>query len=554
MKIIINKILVCLSLFSGLCSCSLMDVDPKVISKDNYYKSEAEIRYGLAGVYGAITSSSFYGSSYSIVYSNTDDLCYFNSKNNSSYLQYNLHTPGTKVIYNMWSIIYNGIKNANMFMEAIEASELDPQRRYYNEARFLRAYYHFILAQTWGNVPLRDKAIEEYADAPCAASSQYQVLKWCADEMESCVDFFDALYSANEKYEEEDLNAAPSRICRNTVRGILARLYLFMAGRTVVIEGEETKEDYYVLAMSHAKDIIDSGLHHLNPDYKQVFVNMIADKYDREYRESMWEADFLGDRSTAEYWSNGQIGQALGMKSAGNSTDYISFACNFAYGKYNGSLKLWDLYSKIDRTDGEVNPDGMTDERHIWNMPGYYYSDGKKVDYGSTAYAIRCCGKFRREVEYEGQKNFKSLYTSINYPILRYSDVLLMFAEASNEVLGLTSEAYECVKAVRDRAKVSTNDIGSYDQDTFRELVRNERGRELCFEGLRRYDLTRWGIYVKEMNDYARWVEDDRWKKSREEAFYAKEVGRVVKNKHIVLPIPSLELGVNSLLEQHPLW
>ena len=128
-----------------------------------------------------------------------------------------------------------------------------------------------------------------------------------------------------------------------------------------------------------------------------------------------------------------------------------------------------------------------------------------------------------------------------------------MYAEASNEVEGLTQAAYDCVKAVRDRAGIKTKDISEYDQASFRELVRNERGRELCFESLRKYDLIRWGIYVEEMNKYIQWAADERWVKNTK-AQRAASMGSYIKPMHVVLPIPSIELGVNDLLVQNPLW
>ena len=148
----------------------------------------------------------------------------------------------------------------------------------------------------------------------------------------------------------------------------------------------------------------------------------------------------------------------------------------------------------------------------------------------------------------------KSLYTKINYPILRYSDVLLMYAEAQNEYDGTPSQkAYDCVKAVRDRAGIKTKDFSFYDNDSFRSLVRNERGRELCFESLRKYDLIRWGIFVKSMNEYSKFAKDPRWAKDVK-AGQAAAIGAAVYEKHIVLPIPAVELGVNKLLKQNPLW
>ena len=184
----------------------------------------------------------------------------------------------------------------------------------------------------------------------------------------------------------------------------------------------------------------------------------------------------------------------------------------------------------------------------------YIYAGKTSFDDPITAQAIRNCGKWRREVQYEQVMDSKRLYTAINYPLLRYSDVLLMYAEASLEYNGAVSQdAYDCVKALRDRAAVKTNDFSSYDVASFREFVRNERGRELCFEGIRKYDLIRWGIFVEAMNGYVKAATDERWSGSAKSS-YAAAIGSSVQPKHVVLPVPAVELGVNNLLVQNPLW
>ena len=157
-------------------------------------------------------------------------------------------------------------------------------------------------------------------------------------------------------------------------------------------------------------------------------------------------------------------------------------------------------------------------------------------------------------MQYEGQKTAKLLYNCINYPILRYSDVLLMYAEASNELSGPTQEAYDAVLKVRTRAGISTKAYSEYDQASFRELVRNERGRELCFEGLRRFDLIRWGIYVEAMHSYSEQTADSRWSQSAALAARALDMGGNIQKRHELLPIPSIELGSNKELVQNSLW
>ena len=550
-----------------LSSCNFLDLTPNVICSDTFYNTEDEVKYGLVGIYGVMGREQFYGNYYSAMYANNDDLCYFNRDLGTNFLQYNRHDAGTVQIYDIWTTIYQGIRNANAFMEAVPKTQFDKDGKYYNEARFLRAYYHFILAQSWGDVPLKTSATKTPDDVMCAATSQFEVLTWVAQEMTECLALAD-----------EDVAKQPSRVTKTTVQGILARVYLFMAGESV--KGGD-KSDFLAKARDYAKAVIDSGMHQLNPDYSQVFINMISDQYDTQYHESMWEAEFMGDRSSAESWSNGRIGDVLGLQSGDSSSSQFSaFACNYAYGQYDGSLKLWDLYWQTDRTDEQQALSTITDKRQEWNMPPYNYAgNANQPPYGQStgkcvagidktpyvyksvtttndptaAQAIRNCGKFRREVIYEGQKTSKSLYTTINFPILRYSDVLLMYAEASNELSGPTQEAYDCIKAVRDRASIATKEIGAYDKESFREFVRNERGRELCFESIRRFDLIRWGEYVKCMNEYTQWAADSRWSENVKST-RAANIGGAVSERHVLLPVPSIELGVNKELKQNEQW
>lgn len=554
---------------TSLFSCSFFDVTPQVICSETFYNSESEVKYGLAGVYGAIGKEQFYGNYYSIMYANIDDLCYFNRDVSTNYLQYCRHNASTTQVYDIWTAIYHGVNNANSFMEAVVNTDFDKDGKYFNEARFLRAYYHFLLAQSFGDVPLRTKAVKTPDEVMSAATSQYDILTWAAGEMEACLELA-----------AEEVTEQPSRVTKTTIQGILARVYLFLAGESV--KGGD-KTEFLTKARDFADAVIKSGKHDLNPDYSRVFINMIEDEYDTEYHESMWEAEFLGDRSSAENWSNGRIGDLLGLQSGDSaSSKFSEFTCNYAYGQYNGSLKLWDLYWRYDRTEDETDLPTVTDKRQEWNMPPYNYAgNASQPPYGTTgtgkcvagidktpyiyskvtttvnpvtAQGIRNCGKFRREVQYEGQKTSKLLYTTINFPILRYSDVLLMYAEASNELSGPTKEAYDCVEKVRTRAGVSTLGLDKYDKNSFRELVRNERGRELCFEALRRFDLIRWGIYVNEMHGYAQQTADERWANSASLASRALNMGGYIEKKHELLPIPAIELGVNKELVQNELW
>ena len=597
-----------LILLGAACSaCTFLDTEPQIIPSKGYYTNETRLKYGLAGVYGALNSEELYGSYYSLQIANADDLCYFNNYNNGETRpdRYN-HSAGTSVIYETWLKLYEGIKNANEYLDEAGKAEIDPEKlstdlkSYLAEARFLRAFYHFLLAQAWGDVPLRSEAATSPnpVNVQIAATPQEEVLKWCVDEIEAIV------YDLDEGVEQ-----TPSRVNQTVAEGILARIYLFMAGETVdEVEGL-SKQEMYGKAAYWANEVIASQKHRLNESYEQVFINMIQDQYDTEFRESMWEAEFLGDRTSSTYWTNGRIGDLIGLKSQSGTTNYSEWACNYSYGYYNGSYTLWQLYWTDDRTADEAASRTVIDKRLTWNLPGYnyrglnnqqisYQKDGATVtavlkqdqsmyktpwlyknnfampeiegldtsvenafDPADIIYdptimcAVRNAGKWRRETIYENQMSAKSLYTTINFPILRYSDVLLMYAEAINEYAGAPDEqAKEAVREVRRRAGIATDESQLGGQASFRNLVRNERARELAFEGLRKWDLIRWGIFVERMHLAGTNVPTESMYLNKTITDYAAGNYANVSSRHIYLPIPTKELAVNHALQQNPLW
>lgn len=595
-------------LTAALPACSFLDTDPQIIPDDGYYNSEQKLIYGLAGVYGVLNSEALYGNYYSLQIANADDLCYFNNYNNSESRpdRYN-HSAGTATIYDTWSKLYEGIKNANRYIEAVEKTEIDPGKLsvdiglYIAEARFLRAYYHFLLAQAWGDMPLRVKATTSPNpnDVQMAATPQEQVLKWCADEIEATIP---DLY--------EPIDNTPSRVSQTVAQGILARVYLFMAGESVKqIDGLDKKE-MYRRAAYWANEVIASHKHDLNESYEEIFINMIRDQYDTQFHESMWEAEFLGDRTSATDWTNGRIGDLIGLRSQSRTTNYSEWACNYSYGYYNGSYTLWQLYWENDRTADETASATVIDKRLTWNLPGYNYRgmNNQKISYKNKAgetvtrylqqtqsmfktpwvynnnfampdiegldqtiedafdpadlvydptvmCAVRNAGKWRRETVYEKQMSAKSLYTTINFPILRYADVLLMYAEAINEYAGAPDDqAKEAIREIRKRAGVKTDESLLGDYRSFRDLVRNERGRELAFEGLRKWDLIRWGTFVEKMHNAGTNQPTENKYRNVSYTNYASANYANVTARHIYLPIPTKELAVNHALRQNPLW
>lgn len=493
------------------------------LAPETFYSNESECTMALAGVYWTLVTQEVYGNYYSCMLSNVDDLSYYKraASATASQVYGNDHDPSNSTIYDVWVQLYSGINNANTLLENVDNADMedDVKRRIKGEAKFLRAYYHFLLVQGWYEVPIRTEALKDTNNSSLKATPHAEALDWIIQEMEDCVDLVDD--SAYDK--------SPSYVKKNTVMGILARVCLWRAGYP-----SNGGKPYYEKAAKWAKEVKSSNKHDLNPDIYTIWKNMAADKYDTEYNESMWEAEFIGTRDDGNY-TFGRIGNVIGNAQASSTTTGTGYSYSF----YAGSLILWDLFESTDtRRDLSMAPYQITAKDAISNW---------------TAKQIvqRCCGKFRREWEVTATKNKN--WTPENYPILRYADVLLMLAEAENEAnQGPTTLAYECINKVRERANVDV--VEGLDYLEFQQLVRDERARELCFESLRRYDLVRWGIYVETIHDKLyEATQDSRWATGAN--FYgAPTYAQRTQAKHQFFPIPTRELDVNKLLKQNAYW
>ncbi|MDE5621699.1 MAG: RagB/SusD family nutrient uptake outer membrane protein, partial [Alistipes sp.] len=140
--------------------------------------------------------------------------------------------------------------------------------------------------------------------------------------------------------------------------------------------------------------------------------------------------------------------------------------------------------------------------------------------------------------------------SNINWYILRYSDVLLLFAEALNESGGSIVDAVDAVNAVRRRGFGDMSHDLSYglSRDALREAIRKERAYELCFEGHRKQDLIRWGIYYDTVIETAQELVD--WYSS---ANYAVR-NYIIRGRHELLPIPLRDLDLMTKCNQNPGW
>jgi starch-binding outer membrane protein, SusD/RagB family len=508
------------AMIAGAGSCKkFLEKKPNFLGPDTYYSNEKDVTAALAGVYDILSMETMWGCQIPIRHNATTDESFFSyTSYPSGPFRYNYDASDTYV-GTLWRNLYTGIERANTLLFNLDKAAMDNGKKagVRGEALFLRAFYYFTLLQYYGDVPLKLEPSVSVNNVDIARTSSKEVYAQVIADMKE----------AETLVKTATAIGSSGQISKSTIRGILARVYLTMAGAPLR-DTEKFKD-----AREWALKVKESGEHMLNPDYTKIFINESADVED--VKECIWEAECWGNNSDAQR-EGGRIGNENGVLCRANSPTVVGYA----YGFNSTTWKLYYLYAP-----GDVRRD--------WSISTYSMDTaGAKIKLAATNIYGRNVAKWRREYETLSPKNKN--YTSTNFPMLRYADVLLMLAEAENEVTGATPLAHEALNLVRRRAGLLDTTIAS--QDGFRDEIRNERARELCFEGLRKPDLIRWGIFVETMHDAADEIKAKQPTTGTTAGAYtyAAQNAANVNERHLLYPIPLTEMSLNKKMVQNPYW
>lgn len=423
----------------SLQSCKkLLETTPTdFLSPDEFFSSKDNLNAALTGVYSILKNNALYGDNYQhLITATTDELVYATSGNVPKIPWYNATSADAQVA-SVWATLYTGIDRANVVLANLNTPtriEEAEKRHIEGEAIFLRAYYYFMLTQWYGDVPLRIKPTQSPEETNMPFTSSKAVYDWVIDEMITAEGLLSDQKATAFDYTE--------RVTQSAVQAVLARVCLYAAGAPV------NDSRRYADAAKWAREVINSGLHKLNPDYTQVFKLQCKDLYDAAYKESIWEVGFQVNSSTPEQSSPGQV--RVGIPTASD-----------AAGKNDGRLfvypRLYRTYESFAFTTAtNAASDASPDQRRDWCVAPFKYSGGDATTepaQNAVAYNLyytRYPGKWRRSEE-----NAPRIATQspTNYPVVRYADVLLMLAEAETELNGYpTPEAIDLVNQVRGRA------------------------------------------------------------------------------------------------------
>ena len=532
-----------LIILAGSCplwSCSFLDTEPiDYIKGEDLYHTPETCMAGLAGVYDALTAAGAYGQNlWGDLDAGTDILVY-NRNYGTGYIQisnYN-YNNSDKALRESWTALYNGINRANDFIRRIGlASDVEcggPRSKamFLGEAKALRALCYMNLVAFWGEVPLRLEPTYGLGSQLKAKASQpelyAQITADLRDAAEGCLDIREL--------------QSPGRMSRTAAEALLARAYMWQAGYPLYA-------DTWGEALKWARKVVDSGRHNLLPresgGYRQVFINMCSNLYDLTSYESMFEIEFYGNGQTQTNEA-GRLGLYIGVTQQTPSDDHA-----YAYGLYDATKYLFRLYE-----DG--------DDRQWWNVADYKYvtTDGTVTEQPRTAAerALEDGNAAKWRAKYIPERPLSRNNSSINFPVIRFSDVLLMVAECINHVNGApTYEAFAALNRVRRRAGASElSQADASDFESFDRIVRDERTRELCFEVPRRMELRRHGADYFE-SQIAMLADQSLNEQNKKNGYDLESVKALpalnFSFKHIYLPIPQAELNVNTACTQNVNW
>ena len=465
------------------------------VSSEMVFKDVPSTYRALSGVYSRLVGDAGYGIRLSLYYPVDNDEMQGPSgaaDNDRRDIARYQATSSNAQISAPFNQLFQGIEFANVCIENIpkmsmyaNGSDQDKKKlqRMYGEALTLRAQFYFEAIRNWGDLPAHFTPASSVASGnpfPTRVDRDTLYNHIIADlkTAEDLVPWRNDLSSIGDPMDE--------RITKGTVKGLRARIALFRGGYSLRQNGQmERRADYqtyYQIARDETNDIINSGQHSLNPDFKSLWKNQVC-------------AHVIADPN----------GELMFQASAAGLTG----AEDTKLGYYNGPRVNNLGNSSVNPLPSYFYLFDSTDTRRDVTIAPYNVAADGSTKIGQAITALND-GKYRRDWVTNPVVSPTNAvqYLGLKWQILRYSDVLLMFAEAENELTGPTSAAYNAINMVRRRGygkpvntADATVDLAGLDKTSFFKAIVRERSLELGGEGVRKYDLIRWNLLAVALAD-----------------------------------------------------
>lgn len=518
------------------CDDNLTEVPYSFVAPENFFRNGDDALAALSGAYQAfqanvsalgVSSDDYYGRTYWFLTEYPTEVMTLRLGTTNERTEPDIFTvgPSHNYIIAIWRAAYHAVNRANAVIDNVPGIEnMDPtlRDRVVAEAKFLRATHYFNLVRLFGGVPLFLNETKSLDDIRKPRASQDEVYRAIIADLESAIPALPASYGAG------NIGRATS----GAARALLAKVYLqygaVAGGGAAAFQNAER----------YAGEVMSSGQYQLLANYADVF-----SQTNENNREVIFDI-----QNTRVAGAGGHMCDQYAPRPQPSQGDFP-----WCDGQNPSFGVEWPFYYSYAAAD--------TRKAGTWLL-SYTKKSGVTVTWDSIATAVNVYGHFapvpgkyidRVPGSQDGAEE-------PNFILLRYADVLLMRAEAINEVSGPTAQAYDLVDAVRARAHVSPLPR-TLSKDKFRDTLFTERRFEFAAEGHGHFDSQRnWNWAMERIEFYTRTERRAQWLRPRPSGC-SSCIARDSGIPKIVLdldehdrffPIPSEAIAVNPQLTQNP--
>ncbi len=448
----------------------------------------------------------------------------------------------------VWKQDFRAIYRCNMLLHSLDAVEWETEesrRKIEGQAHFLRAYFYFDLCRLFGTVPLIVDT--DPVNNPRATASELYAL--IASDLKTAIEQLPSV-----KYDPAR-NAELGRATKWAAEALLARAYLFYTGyyqqdNMPLLDGTLSKTE----VIGYLEDCITNSGHDLVGDFRNLwpYSNVYTKKdykYAQEYNlewvgeegnnvETLFAIRYSSKATWDNPWYNNEVCLYSSPREPASLDDIFPFGIGWGVGTVNPTL--WEEWPAKDlRREASIlsvekempdygwGADKQMNETGYWQKKymaiNAYNDNGESVNYSRILYP---------EIDSDYQLN-----NTQDLVIIRFADVLLMAAELKQDAAPLN----------RVRARVGLDAVAYSD-----EALRNERHWELAFEGLRYYDLLRWGIAGEALNRQNGVKVLDNMVETRMDM---SDIMKRLEATKGLMPLPKTQIDLSAgVLEQNPGW
>lgn len=522
----------------GLAGCKKLDLAPTDrFSELNFWLYDQNVSNALNNVYGRMYTSQYFFYNEAL-----SDNAYTRLGISSGFpdvIASGIFTPTLARFLGEWDYYYTGIKAANIFLENVDKNTtMAPalKERMKAEVRFVRAFHNFKLMSWWGDIPLLKKDVTPDEAKTIARTPRAEVLEFILSELDAAA----AVLPTKSQYAQADLG----RITKAAAKALKARVLLYEGNRMAEVAAicEELMNDQSA-----------NGAYSLVPKYEDIF-----SPSNEHNSEVILDLQYVPtNRTHGEHIDFVPISAGARGNNMAPTQELVD-----SYVMLNGK-SIDDAASGYDELNPYANRDPrMTStivyhgskfklangtEKTIYIKPGSDPDASAKDEYKQSGQGT-ATGYYWKK--YYNPSAVPAFSSGLNLIMIRYADVLLMYAEAKQALGQMNEEVWnKTIRPLRVRAGFTDPGALSFPAGDLTDIIRNERRAEFAMEGLRIDDIRRWKIAEDVMNGWAHGAKYE--DPATDNGYIRAQLRTFEPSKHYLWPIPASELAKNPNLTQN---